>query len=119
MDLDTVYSGTAYNFELYQNSDETLEIEWYDAEGVLADLTGFSAAMQFKAAGSDVVAYEASTANGRIVLTSPGVIVITFDHTTTAPVAPGTYDYDLHLWTTTRSEYPFYGKVLLRKRISA
>lgn len=119
MDIEKIYAGSEYSFELYQNADCSFELTWFDGDGVGVDLTGKSARMQFKLQNSEAVAFEISSATGGIVLTNPGIITLNFPHTLTATVAAGTYLTDLHVWDATHSDYLFYGRVLVRKRVTS
>ena len=80
--------STTFNFQFQIKNDST---PW--------DLTGYTGTMTVRPfVGAQTTTVVASTANGRMVLTtSTGRINVTIDATTTGNIAAGRYSYDLVL----------------------
>ncbi len=63
---------SSYKFTINQGSTWKLIVVWKDSTGAIVDITGYLAKIQFrKTAQEELVLYEMSTTNGRIVLDGP------------------------------------------------
>lgn len=92
-------TASIYDFELEQGATSRKIIVWTDSNGTLRDLTGYSARMQIRQyVGSDVVLFELSTTNGKIVI-SPvdGEIALYFSAIDTEKMTWRRGKYDLEL----------------------
>ena len=92
---------------LYTGCDFNASLTWTDGAGNPIDLSTYTADMQVrKKVGGDIVV-EYSTGNGKIVMTSLGVITITDPHASTSLYIPGNYVYDFILTDNTGKRSPF------------
>lgn len=90
-------SAGQYSFEIDQGSTFTRTLT-YKVSGVVVNLTGYTARMQLRpTVASDTVTLSLTTENGRISLTSQGVITLSVAADVTAALAAGVYVYDLEL----------------------
>ena len=90
-----------YNILAEQGATLARTILYTDADEVVTNLTGYTAAMQVRAtAASATVLLSATNSNGRLTLGgAAGTIDILVDAATMAALTPGKYVYDLELYT--------------------
>lgn len=87
-----------YDFTLDQGSDWYLNITYKDSLGVPINLTGYTAALQFRLTPSDSTAALTLTSISGITITPlTGTLDIHATATQTAALAAGKYSYDLEL----------------------
>jgi hypothetical protein len=91
--------ASIYNIICEQGATLERNLTFRDGNGLLVNLTGFSAQMQVRpTVTSSTVTLELSTLNNRIVLGGQaGTITLNVPATTTATLAPGDFVYDLEL----------------------
>lgn len=91
-------AGT-YNIIADQGATFGRTITWKDANGVVIDLTSYTARMQVRSiVSSDTVVLELTTENGRITLGGVlGTITLTVAASDMDDVEGGSYAYDLEL----------------------
>lgn len=71
-------------------------LTWRDKNRRPVPLVGYTARMQIRpTVASTEVIYELTSANGRIVLTSPGVIELNISDADTSTLKAGVYDLEL------------------------
>jgi hypothetical protein len=103
-----LYIGEAFNRSMSWTIDD-----------VPVNLTGATALMQVRTAvGADEVIVELSTTNGRLTLSSAGVITMHIDADDVALIPPGTYLYDLFITIGTEPEQIIRGKFQVRPSIT-
>lgn len=75
-------------------------------DGTVKDLTGYSGRMQFRSSPSSaIILLEASTANGRISINSPGgIVTVNIGADVTAPLTWTAAVYDLEVFTVDPAE---------------
>lgn len=90
-----------YNFLAEQGATLTRTILYTDANEVVTNLTGYTAAMQVRpTASSATVILELTTENTRITLGgATGTVDLLVDAATMEAITPGKYYYDLELYT--------------------
>lgn len=88
-----------YNFTIEQGANYSLTLIYKDSDGDVVNLTGCTARMQFRSAVSSATTlFEATTANGRLVITPlEGKIVMALTATTTAAFTWTSAYYDLEI----------------------
>jgi hypothetical protein len=91
--------AVTYDLEIEQGATFSRLFRWKDSEGVLVDLTGYTARMQIRRKFSSATAeYSATTENGAIVLGGAlGTIQLTISATDTAALTCVSGVYDLEL----------------------
>lgn len=91
-----------YNIKIEQGATFRFEIVYRDSNSAIVNLTGFTARMQIRPIpSSTTILVNASTANGKIVITpSQGRIVVTLSATETAALDFTTARYDLEIEAT-------------------
>ena len=114
-------SAATYNFEIEQGTSLNKPVVWKDSNGVVVNLTGYTARMQIRETiDSDEVLLELSTANGKIVLTpAQGKVTLEFDPEDTSGEFWTRGRYDLEL--TSGSGFVtrlLKGKVTLSKEVT-
>lgn len=92
---------TRHDILVRQGEKLEMNIQALNADRTVKDLTGYSARMQIRqTAASLVVLLEASTANGRITINSPGgVVMVSVGADVTAPLNWTVASYDLEIFT--------------------
>ena len=90
-----------YTINAEQGATLVRTILYTDANNVVTNLTGYTAAMQVRAtAASATVLLSATTANGRLTLGgAAGTIDVLIDAVTMSAIPPGRYVYDLELYS--------------------
>lgn len=114
-------SAATYNFEIEQGTSLNKSVVWKDSNGVVINLTGYTARMQIRETiDSDLVLLELSTSNGKISLTpGEGKITLEFDPADTSGEWWTRGRYDLEL--TSASGFVtrvLKGKVTLSKEVT-
>ena len=114
-------SAATYNFEIEQGTSLIKSIVWKDSNGVVVNLTGYTARMQIReTVDSDAVLLELSTDNGNITITpTQGKITLEFSPTDTSGEWWTRGRYDLEL--TSGSDFVtrlLKGKVTLSKEVT-
>lgn len=87
-----------YNFKIWKGVTKRLTLRWRDAEGTLVPLTGYTAKMQVRNRAGGNVLIELSTANGRIALTSPGIIELYIPANSSNDILQTSGPYDLKVY---------------------
>jgi hypothetical protein len=85
-----------YDTIINQGADWTRTLTWQTSDGAAVNLTGYTARMQLRAYGRDVV--ELTTENGRITLGgAAGTVTLNLPAAVTTTMAAVAYDYDLEV----------------------
>lgn len=88
-----------YDMVVEQGATYTLNMTWRDPEAAPIDLTGYSARLQARARGGEVLV-EMNTENGDITLgDEDGTIQLRLNAATTSGLQAGIYRYDLEVET--------------------
>lgn len=93
------------NFEVEQGARFERTLNWKDSDGVLVPLTGYTAELTVREPVSGAVLLTLSTANGRITLTSPGVIKLVISAADTALLTFDSAPYVLNMTPSTGSAF--------------
>lgn len=84
------------NLTVEQGATYTKKLVWRDKNRRPVNLTGYTARMQIRPkVDSSQIIYELSTTNGRITLSSTGVIEMKISATDTSTLVSGVYDLEL------------------------
>jgi len=103
-----LYIGEAFNRSMTWTIDD-----------VPVNLSSATALMQVRpSVGSDTLIVELSTTNGRITLSSLGVITMHIDADDVALLAPGAYIYDLFITFGDEPEQVLRGKFHVRSAVT-
>lgn len=84
-----------YDYLIYQGTDWSRFVIVKDANGVVQDLTSYSAVMRISTSRSEAALYELSTAPGIVIDAADGQITWTLTDTQTQAMTSGKYVYDL------------------------
>lgn len=90
-----------YNYIINQGADWFLSIEYLDPAGVPIDLTGYTAAMQFRPVASDITELNLTSGSGITIVPLTGTIDIHITAVQTADLQAAQYDYQLEITSGT------------------
>ena len=90
--------ATTYNTIIDQNADWYLTVTWNDSSNNPINLTGYSAALQFRTSAlATTTALSLTSGSGITLGGSAGTIAIHATASQTATLSPGSYAYDLEM----------------------
>lgn len=94
-------AATRHDILVRQGDKFQLNVQAYNTDKTIKDLTGYSARMQIRpTVASSTVLLEATTANGRIAINAPGgIVMVTVGADITAPLNWTVATYDLEVFT--------------------
>jgi len=86
------------DFTIETNADFAMVLTFSDDQGGVLDLTGYTAKMQLKMINANVVVFELSDVNGRLILGGlNGTLTLTADKTDLLDLPDSIVEYDLLL----------------------
>ena len=90
-------TAAALDITIEQGATFSLPLQWFAADGITPiDLTGYTARMQIRKDQGSPVLFDATTANGKIVITAAqGKIVVTMTATESVALDTKAAKYDL------------------------
>ena len=91
-----------YSFVIDQGANWNLSITYTDSAGTAINLTGYTAAMQFRLTSSSATSALSLTSSSGITITgATGTLAITATAAQTGDMAAAKYDYDLEITSST------------------
>lgn len=86
-----------YSFSIDQGADFFLNVQYKDSAGTAINLTGYTAAMQFRAVASNVTALNLTSSSGITITAATGTLAIHITAAQTATLAASLYQYELEI----------------------
>jgi len=87
-----------YNYSIDQGADWFLTIQYKDSTGAAINLTGYTAAMQFRLSASNVTSLNLTSPSSGITITgSTGTLAIHITAAQSAVLLAATYSYELEI----------------------
>jgi len=86
-----------YSYIIDQGADWYLTITYKDSAGTAINLTGYTAAMQFKLTASSTAALSLTNTSGITITAATGTLAIHATAAQTGALGAFTYDYDLEI----------------------
>ena len=87
----------SYNYTIDQGADWFLSIQYKDSAGVPINLTGYTAAMQFRLVASNVTSLNLTSSSGITITAATGTLAIRITAAQSAALLAAQYDYELEI----------------------
>ena len=86
-----------YNYKIDQGADWFLSIQYKDSAGAAIDLTGYTAAMQFRPVASNTTALNLTSSSGITITAATGTLAIRITAAQSGALLAAQYDYELEI----------------------
>jgi hypothetical protein len=87
----------SYNYTIDQGADWFLTIQYKDSAGAAINLTGYTAAMQFRLVSSNTTALNLTSSSGITITANTGTLAIRVTAAQSAALEAAQYDYELEI----------------------
>lgn len=86
-----------YNYSIDQGADWFLTIQYKDSTGAAINLTGYTAAMQFRLIASDTTSLNLTSSSGITITGATGTLAIRITAAQSAVLIAAQYSYELEI----------------------
>ena len=86
-----------YNYTIDQGADSFLSIQYKDSAGTPINLTGYTAAMQFRPVASNVTSLNLTSSSGITITAATGTLEIRVTAAQSAALLATQYEYELEI----------------------
>jgi hypothetical protein len=86
-----------YNYTIDQGADWFLSIQYKDSAGAAINLTGYTAAMQFRPVASNVTSLNLTSSSGITITAATGTLAIHITAVQSAALLATQYEYELEI----------------------